>query len=797
MDDQKNGQAGSQNNGQQPDKSNKLDQWIEQTLQLGNPNPNAKIVHQPNPQQAGFLASNAQPHPAQASSLDQKFAQPNNIAPSPVQPNSAPKKEFSFPNTSPAPFQKPEPTASPKPQQIHKKQMQPQQPQKQNNHKSPHQKNHKKPQKNDKNFFKKPLSRFRPQKPAYSKLLQGKSGFVPVSSVLSPGSTANNSTTGVAQAAPQNPPPKKRFNPFEKLGFGRHKENSANQKAYSNNQRQPQNYQGKLRLIPFGGLNEVGKNCMILEYGEDILMIDLGYQFPEEDMLGVDYVIPDISYLEDKVNRLRGIVFTHGHLDHIGAVPYLLPKLNFAPMYGTKLTMGLVEKRLEEFGLQNEAKIHVITAEDNLQLGPFQVSFFAVNHSIPDAVGVVVKTPAGNIVHTGDFKFDHTPAGNQKPADFARIASLAYQDIGALFIDSTNALKVGHTITEKRIGESLESIIKNTDGRILIASFASQIGRIQQIIDAAKKHGRSIFLSGRSLIDNIAMASKLGYLNVPQGMIHDIRKVKKLPDKNALILTTGSQGEDVSALARIATEEHPAVQIKKGDTVVLSSSPIPGNERAVTTVTNNLCRLGAHVINNQIMDVHASGHAQQEDLKLMMSLVKPRYVVPVHGEYFMRYGNKEIAISLGYDEKHGVLIENGDVLEMQNNEVRVTGEKVQNNYILVDGLGVGDIGAQVIMDRQTLAENGVLIVMIPIDNHSKKLKGQIDVISRGFIYMSESEKLIEGIANLAEQSYKNVMEKRENPNRADIKKFLRESIDRYVHEKIERHPLVIPILVER
>ncbi len=553
----------------------------------------------------------------------------------------------------------------------------------------------------------------------------------------------------------------------------------------------------KLRVIPIGGLDEVGKNSMILEYGNDIILIDLGFQFPEEDMLGVDYVIPDISYLEGKIDRIRGIIFTHGHLDHIGAVPYLAPKLNFPMMFGTKLTMGLVEKRLEEFGTLNQAKIKVVTPNDVLQLGPFQVSFFSVNHSIPDAVGVIVKTPAGNIVNTGDFKFDYTPSGGQKPADFAKIAGLASQNIAALFIDSTNALKPGHTITEKKIGESLEAIIKNIEGRILIASFSSQIGRIQQIVDAAKKHGRTIFLSGRSLVDNIFMASKLGYLNIPQGLVHDLRKVKKIPDSKALILTTGSQGEDVSALTRMASEEHPVVKIKKGDTVVLSSSPIPGNERAVTTVTNNLSRLGATIINNQIMDVHTSGHAQQEDLKLMMTLVKAKYIVPIHGEYYMRFGNKEVATSIGYDEKHAILIENGDVLEIENGEVSYKGEKVSNNYILVDGLGVGDIGAQVIMDRQTLAENGVLIVLIPIDAQTQKLKGDIDIISRGFIYMKESEEIIAEIKQIAANSYQSIMEKRDDPKRQHVKKYLRESIDKYVHEKIERHPLVIPVLLEK
>lgn len=564
------------------------------------------------------------------------------------------------------------------------------------------------------------------------------------------------------------------------------------------------NWQGKLRIIPLGGLDEVGKNCMVLEYfpvnknaKSEIILIDLGFQFPEEDMLGVDYVIPDTAYLQDKLDRIRGIVFTHGHLDHIGAVPYLMPKLNFPTLYGTRLTMGLIEKRLEEFGILKQTKIVNITADDTLKLGPFDISFFRVNHSIPDAVGVVVKTPAGNIVHTGDFKFDFTPAGSQEPADFARISGLSGQDIGALFIDSTNALKPGYTVSEKKVGESLGQIIKNNEGRILIASFSSQIGRIQQIIDYAKKYNRTIFLSGRSLIDNIAMAQKLGYLSVPSGLIHDIRKVKSIPQEHALILTTGSQGEDVSALTRMASEEHPAVKIKKGDLVVLSSSPIPGNERAVTKVTNNLCRLGARIINNQIMDVHASGHAAQEDLKLMMMMVKPKCVVPVHGEYYMRYGNKELAISLGYQEGNTLVVENGDVMDMENNLIHGTKEKVECNYVMVDGLGVGDVGAQVIMDRQTLAENGVLIVMVPTDEKTKKLKGDVDVISRGFIFMKQSEELIKAIGDLAGESYKKVMEKRQDPKRAEVKKYLRETIDKFVHQKIERHPLIIPIIIEK
>ncbi len=558
------------------------------------------------------------------------------------------------------------------------------------------------------------------------------------------------------------------------------------------------NYRGKLRIIPVGGLDEVGKNCMILEYDRDIIIIDLGFQFPEEDMLGVDYVIPDLSYLDDKIDRVKGIFITHGHLDHIGGLPYVLPKLKFPPIYGTKLTNGLIEKRLEEFGQLKQSSLRTITRNDVIQVGQFNVSFFHVNHSIPDAVGIVVKTPAGNIAHTGDFKFDFTPSGDQSPPDFARLAGLANQDIAAFFVDSTNALKPGYTVSEKKVGASLENVIKNTDGRVVIASFSSQIGRIQQIANYAHKYGRTVFTSGRSLSDNIFIANKLGYLKYPNGLFQDIRKMGKMPENKVVVLTTGSQGEATSALTRIALEDHPNIKVRKGDTIVLSSSPIPGNERAITSVTNNLCKLGAHIINNQIMDVHTSGHAQQEDLKLAINLVRPKSVVPIHGEYFMRHGLKEIAMSLGYPEKNAILVENGGVILVENGEAKATGESVETKYILVDGLGVGDIGAQVMMDRQTLAENGVLILVVSVDEKTRKIRKDVDVISRGFIYMKESEELVKSISELARTSYNKIIDKRgPETKRGDIKKYIKETVDKLVHQKIERHPLVLPIIIEQ
>ncbi|MBU0668236.1 RNase J family beta-CASP ribonuclease, partial [Patescibacteria group bacterium] len=556
-------------------------------------------------------------------------------------------------------------------------------------------------------------------------------------------------------------------------------------------------YHGKLRIIPLGGLNEIGKNCMALEYENDIIIIDMGFQFPEADLLGVDYIIPDITWLKGKEDRIRGIIFTHGHLDHIGAVSYLIPELKYPQMYGAQLTMSLIQKQLEEFGLINQSKINVITVKDTLRLGAFNISFFGVNHSIPDSLGVVVKAPAGNIVHTGDFKFDMTPSGCQMPAEFDKISALAHQDIAALFIDSTNALKPGHTITEQKIGESLDALVKSIEGRIIIASFSSQIGRLQQIVNIAAKYDRKIILSGRSLIDNFEIASKIGYLRVPQGMTHDLYRAKKIPPEKTIVLTTGSQGEDVAALSRMSLEEHSKIKITKGDTVILSSTPIPGNERAIITVTNNLARLGARIINNQIMDVHASGHAQQEDLKLMMTMVKPKAVVPIHGEYVMRVGCKELATSLGYSDEQGIIIENGGILEVENNVIRSKDEKVETKYIMVDGLGVGDIGAQVIMDRQTLAENGVLIILITVDEKTKKIKGEIEIISRGFVYMKESEALIHEITELAKKNYTEITEKRADLKRNEVKKYLRESIDKLVHQKIERSPLILPIIIEK
>lgn len=550
-----------------------------------------------------------------------------------------------------------------------------------------------------------------------------------------------------------------------------------------------------LRIVPLGGLDEVGKNMMVFEYDQDIVIVDMGLQFPEEDMLGIDYVIPDISYLAGKENRIRGVLITHGHLDHIGAIPYLLPKLNFPPIFTTKLTAGLIKKRLEEFNLEKKVRMYEIDPAKQMRVGSFTIDWFRVNHSIPDGVGVILRTPAGTVVHTGDFKFDYTPVF-QAPADYAKIAGLGSQNVIAMFSDSTNALKPGFTMSEKKIGENIHEIIKSAKGRIIIASFASLVSRIQQIINSAAIYNRKVFLSGRSMVGNVEIARQLAFLKVPPGMVHPINKIGKIKDEHVLILTTGAQGEAMSALTRMALGDHGQVQIKKGDTVVLSSSPIPGNERSIYTVINDLVRLGAHVIFNQVMDVHTSGHAQREDLKLMINLVRPKYLVPVHGELYMRQAHASIGRELGMPEKNVIIVENGDVMEVFGGEAHKTHEKVSANYIMIDGKGIGDVGAQVIMDRQTMAENGMMVVLFAVDAKTKKLIKDPDIISRGFIYMKESQEITKEAIAVARKAYEEAVVRMPQGGRGEIKAFIRGSLDRFSHKKLERHPLVLPVISE-
>jgi ribonuclease J len=536
---------------------------------------------------------------------------------------------------------------------------------------------------------------------------------------------------------------------------------------------------------------------MVFDYENDIIVVDMGLEFPSEDLLGVDYVIPDVSYLEENKKRIRGIIITHGHLDHIGGIPYILPKLDFPALYSTKLTIGLIKKRIEEFNQEKMADLRTIDSNDVLKLGNFTIRFFRVAHSIPDAVGVVIETPAGKIVHTGDFKFDDDLSGDQKPAEIQKMKALGYQNVLAMFSDSTNSLKGGHTMSEKQVGQTLEKIIKEAKNRIIIASFSSLIGRIQQIIEYAKKYNKKIFVSGRSMRENMEIARNLGYLKFDNNDVQDIKKYKNIPDHEALILTTGSQGESTSALTRIANNEHPHIKVKKGDTIVLSASPIIGNERAIFTVVNKLCMLGARVVHNQIMDVHTSGHAYQEEQKEMIDYIKPKFFIPIHGEYFMRQAHGITAEEkCKIPGKNVIMIQNGDVLIAEKGEIYKSTETVDTKYILIDGLGEGQMGSQVQMDREIMSENGTLIVLVHVNKKTRKLIKIPDIVSRGFTYMHESEEITREIAELAGNAYKRIRDKNPGADRQDIKKYIRQTVDKYTHSKIERRPLIVPLIIE-
>lgn len=556
-----------------------------------------------------------------------------------------------------------------------------------------------------------------------------------------------------------------------------------------------------LRVIPIGGLNQVGQNMMIFEYEEDIIIIDMGFQFPEADMFGVDYVIPDISYLEDRVKKIKGVIITHGHLDHTGALPYLLPKLNYPPIYATKLTLGLIEERLSEFNIKAKAKLVPFDPSETLHFGKIKTTFFRVAHSIPDGVGVVIDTPEGKLVHTGDFKFDDRLAEEQSNTIYGgqevnKMEYLGSQNVVALFSDSTNALKPGHTMSEVDVGNALEEVIKNTEGRLIIACFSSMIGRMQKIMEYAEKYDRKVFVNGRSMLNTMDIALKLGYMKFKRGLVHPIRKEKDIPPQNCLILTTGSQGEAVSALARMAANEHKFIKIHPNDTVILSSKPIPGNETAVTRLINKLCLLGANVIHNMIMDVHASGHGSQEDLKRMVTLIKPKYLVPAHGEYFMRVAHARLGEELGMPKENCVVVQNGDVLEVRNGDMKVSSEKVETKYILIDGKGIGDEGAQVMTDRQLMSENGILIILLHINKKTRVLKGTPDVISRGFMYQKETDKIAHEFMLRAGQAYKNVMSKNPNATRREIKNYITQSVNQLAVQQLDRSPVILPVIIE-
>ena len=549
-----------------------------------------------------------------------------------------------------------------------------------------------------------------------------------------------------------------------------------------------------LRVIPMGGVEEIGENMTVFEYGDDLIIIDMGLAFPDESMPGIDYIIPDTQWLEANKNRIRGVVITHGHLDHIGGIPYILPKLGNPPIYTMPLTAGFVKKRLEEFGLLGRSKINTFGKDDVLRLGAFSIRFFRINHNIPDGVGLAITTPVGMVVYATDWKFDHTPV-DDRPTEFDKLAKYGSENVLLLMSDSTNATKPGYSTSEAELSETIDRIFAEAQGRIIFATFSTLISRVQQVFNSAAKYNRKVIVTGRSMVNNIEIALSLGYLKIQKGLIIKTEQSKKFPDKNIVILTTGSQGEESAALARIARGEHKTVKIKKGDTAVVSSSPIPGNERAIASVLSDLTREGAKVLHYQNLDIHSSGHAKQEDLKLMISLVKPRYFMPIHGEHYMLVAHADLAKKLGISDENIFILDNGQAIEVNSAQVaKKIDPKIPTGYMFIDGLGVGDVGEVVIRDRQVMAKDGMIVIIMVINRKDGKLINQPEIISRGFVYMKGSDELIREVKH----EVRKIVESKTKGeiNYSFIRQTVRDQIGEYLYQKTERRPMVLPVVME-
>ncbi len=548
----------------------------------------------------------------------------------------------------------------------------------------------------------------------------------------------------------------------------------------------------RIKVIPLGGLGEIGKNITVIEYKDEIIVIDCGISFPGADMYGVDLVIPNITYLLENREKVKGFFLTHGHEDHIGALPYVLKQLN-VPVYGTSLTLGLVKNKLEEHNLLSDCELNVVKSGSVAKLENISVEFVRNSHSIPDSCAIVIHTPIGRIVHTGDFKIDYTPIDGEI-MDLERFSKLGKQGVLLLLADSTNVERPGYTISEKVIGESLNKIFGKATGRVIVATFASHIHRLQQIVNASILYGRKIAFSGRSMEKISKVAMELGYLNIPEDIIINIDQIHKYPSEKITLMTTGSQGEPMSALTRIAAGIHKSIQITKGDSVIISASPISGNEKCISNVINDLFKRGADVIYDSLEDVHVSGHACQEELKLIHTLVKPKYFMPVHGEYRHLIQHGILAEKLGMDKSNIFVGEVGQVLEVHNKEARISG-KVQTGAIMVDGLGVGDVGSIVLRDRKLLSQDGILTVVITIEKASYSIVAGPDIITRGFIYAKESESLINEARNIVREEVENSL-KNKTINWTNIKFTVRNSLAQFLYMKIQRRPIIMPIIME-
>lgn len=550
----------------------------------------------------------------------------------------------------------------------------------------------------------------------------------------------------------------------------------------------------KLTIFALGGVGEIGKNMYVVQYANDIVVIDSGLKFPEEEMLGIDIVIPDISYLTENRDKVRGILITHGHEDHIGGLPYVLKHLN-VPVYGTRLTMGLIETKLKEANLLGDTKRIVITADSELKLGSMTATFFRTNHSIPDSVGVCLETPEGNVVHTGDFKFDQTPV-NEQYADLHRMAAIGAKGVLALLSDSTNAERPGYTGSERSVGVKIEDVFRQAKQRVIVATFASNVHRIQQVIDAAESTRRKITVIGRSMVNVVTIAHELGYLRIPEGMLIEPEEINKMAADRVVILSTGSQGEPMSALTRMARSTHRKVDILPGDTVIIAATPIPGNERYVGRTVDELMRIGAHVIYGpgSVTGVHVSGHASQEELKLMLNMMRPRYFIPIHGEYRMLRQHGLLAESVGIPKEDIFILDNGDTVEIQDGTAR-KGSKVTAGNVLIDGLGVGDVGNIVLRDRKLLSQDGILVVVVTLSKQDGTILSGPDIISRGFVYVRESEGLLEEANRIVTSTLHRLMN--ENVNEwASLKTHVKDALGRFLYEQTRRRPMILPIIME-
>ena len=551
-----------------------------------------------------------------------------------------------------------------------------------------------------------------------------------------------------------------------------------------------------LRVIPLGGLGEVGRNMTLLEWQNKILIIDMGFRFPEEDMPGIDFIIPNIAYLKGREKDVVGLLITHGHYDHIGAIPYLIGKIDpKLPIYASALAKGIITKRQDDFSQQGKLNVETVKNGSRVELGPFKIEFFRQNHNIPDNLGLVINTPVGNIVHTSDFKFDETPV-NDLPTDFSKLKEIASRRVLLLMADSTGAENEGHSLSEQTISANLEEIFQKSKGRVIAATFSSLINRVQQLITISEKHGRRVFIEGFSMRTNVEISRNLGYIKFKKGTLVQSKDIAKYPDEKITVICTGAQGEGQASLMRIANREHQFIRLKKGDAVIFSSSVIPGNEKTVQVLKDEILRQKTTVYHYKMMDIHAGGHAQIEELKQMISIMKPDFFMPIHGQYSMMAAHGEIAESVGMNEKNVVVVENGQVVALTRKTIEIEKEVIPSYYVMVDGLGIGDVGEIVLRDRQTLAKDGMFVIIAVIDRQTGKIKGSPDIISRGFVYLRESQELLDqtrkkviGIVSQATGSEGIV-------NWAYIKDEIRNKVGQYLYTKTQRRPMILPVVIE-